>query len=108
MVVDPKMPNAIGDLAAFTFSFTPPTTAPTQVVPLAQVQVLVVKPDGTEVNDSAGVSAGAAANQFKYMATSRINQAGLWTWRVNANSGLVDSDERSVWIPPSAFVQPLP
>lgn len=98
-------PDAVGDLPAFTITFTPGATDPAAVA--GGVQVIVRKPNGTETDDSAGVAA-SGTNVFVYTATTRIDQSGAWRWRINSNSGLIDSFEVGITIPRSAFVDPLP
>lgn len=98
-------PEAVGDLPAFRVTFTPPDAAPSAVA--GDVHVLVHKNDGTEFDDTAGLSP-VSTNVFDYIATHRIDQAGNWWWRVNSNTGLIDSHEIGLSIKFPAFGDPLP
>lgn len=98
-------PEAVGDLPAFRITFTPPDAAPTAVA--GNVHVLVRKNDGTEFDDTAGLTQ-VSPNVFDYVATERIDQSGNWYWRVNSNTGLIDSQEIAVSIRFAAFTAPLP
>lgn len=100
-----KRPETVGDLAAFDITVTPPDAAPGATT--STVQVIVRKPDGTEHDDSAGVTA-SGTNHFRYVATARIDAPGPWRWRVNSNAGIIDSYEVGVRIPRPAFDDPLP
>lgn len=98
-------PESVGDLPAFQITFTPGENDPSAVA--ADVVLLVHKPDGTETDDSAGLTA-AGTNVFNYKATTRIDVAGSWRWRWNSNSGLIDSGELGLTIGHSSFKVPLP
>lgn len=97
-------PDAVGDLPAFTITFSPGANDPGAVA--GDVHVFVRKPDGTEAEDT-GAVAQTAANVWAYTATARIDQAGPWRWRWNSNSGLIDSGETGLTIGQSSFAHPL-
>lgn len=97
-------PTVVGDLAEFTVTFEPPASAPAATVSAAQV--IVKHPNGTV---SAPVAMTVVTpNVWRYTAATRIDTRGTWTYRVNANAGLIDSFEFSIEIARSLFPVPLP
>lgn len=99
-----RQPSDVGDLAEFDIYLTPPVSNPSAVA--TEVKVVVKKPGQP---DAAAVNAvEVGSNHWRYTAAARIDVAGRWVWRVNANAGLIGSKEIVADIADSALATPLP
>lgn len=96
-------PNVVGDLIQLVVTYKPPPQDPTAKVTAASMMTL--SPSGIETT-TPGVE--QTENVWRFIAPTRINEAGTWVIRVNANAGLIDSIEFALPIASSAFAQPLP
>ena len=95
-------PTEIGDLIQLVVTYTPPAHDPTGKVTAAEM--LVLSPSGVETTVT-GVE--ESENVWLFIAADRIDEAGRWTVRVNANAGLIDSLELPLRIARSPFDEPL-
>ena len=79
--------------------------APLEIDVVTAAQMLTRSPAGVvAMVDGVEVS----PNVWRFTADDRIDEAGMWTVRVNANAGLVDSFEVPLIVNASAFAEPLP
>jgi hypothetical protein len=97
-----QRPSAVGDLIEIDVTWTPPTGSDAVVT---AAQMLTRSPSGTE---AAVDGVALADNVWRFTADDRIDEAGTWAVRVNANAGMFDSYEVFLEIAPSMFDAPLP
>jgi hypothetical protein len=93
-------PYDIGDRVTHTVTFTNIAGAPTNPT---TVTAFAVKPDGTVVT----LSAGSTVTGVWSATSPRLDQAGVWSIRMNGTGAAEAADEIWFLVEPTAFPNPL-
>lgn len=97
-----SQPTVIGDVIQLAVTYTPPSHAPLAKVTAAEM--ITRSPSGIEtIVDGTEES----TNVWLFVAPTRIHEHGVWTVRINANAGLIDSLEIPLHIARSNYVDPI-
>lgn len=97
-----SVPAVVGDLIDLTVTYRPPTGS---VASVSAAELITRSPAGVEVRTP---GTQLSTNVWRFTSPTRINEAGLWVVRVNANAGLIDSLEFVLDIARSRYDVPVP